>query len=142
LEIIHLREKTKGFYSGREYFVTKVIYDLFPLRLFPTFFMGTIAFFMIGITASEGGNLVEIYLKYQMTLLLFSAQMGVFCLVLATAIGNLGTATLVASISILFQMLFAGFLINGNTIPVDLRWIQYLSVFKYAYEAIGLLDAL
>jgi ABC-type multidrug transport system permease subunit len=70
-------------------------------------------------------------------LLLFSAQMGTYCLVLAASFTNLGTATLVASITILFQMLFAGFLINGDNIPVALGWIQYLSLFKYPFEGLG-----
>ena len=41
----------------------------------------------------------------------------------------------------LFQMLFAGVLVNQNSIPLALRWLQYLSFFKYAYEACVANDA-
>lgn len=31
-------------------------------------------------------------------------------------------------------MLFAGFFVNPKTVPASLRWLEYLSWFKYSYE--------
>jgi hypothetical protein len=41
----------------------------------------------------------------------------------------------------LFQMLFAGVLLNANQIPAPMQWIQYTSLFKYAYEAVSVNNA-
>lgn len=78
--------------------------------------------------------------QFIVMVLLFSAQCGLFCLSLACACKNIGTATFLASIIMLFQMLFAGFLINSNAIPPVLGWIPYLSFFKYALEAMIISD--
>lgn len=48
-----------------------------------------------------------------------------------------GVASLASSIVILFMMLFGGFLINTGMIPAALTWIQYLSMFRYGFEALA-----
>ncbi|KAJ1344027.1 hypothetical protein BSLG_001167 [Batrachochytrium salamandrivorans] len=71
----------------------------------------------------------------------FSANCGLFCLALGCAFIEYGTAILVASMLLLFQMLFAGLLVNQLQIPTALSWLQYLSFFKYAFEAVVVNDA-
>jgi ABC-type multidrug transport system permease subunit len=53
---LYLRERSNGFYNSGAFFVTKVVFDLFPLRILPTFLMGTISFFMIGIESAIYGK--------------------------------------------------------------------------------------
>ncbi|KAF9197174.1 hypothetical protein BGZ49_002546, partial [Haplosporangium sp. Z 27] len=48
-----------------------------------------------------------------------------------------GVASLASSIVMLFMMLFGGFMINSGNIPPALTWIQYLSMFKYGFEALA-----
>ncbi len=36
----------------------------------------------------------------------------------------------------LFSLLFAGLLLNHDTIPAAAAWLQYLSIFHYAFEAL------
>ncbi|KAI7613086.1 hypothetical protein KC346_g6658 [Hortaea werneckii] len=36
----------------------------------------------------------------------------------------------------LFSLLFGGFLLNRNTIPPPVRWLQDLSIFHYAFEGL------
>ena len=75
------------------------------------------------------------FFRFLLIMVIFSANCGLFCMIVGILIKNVGTANLVASITMLFQMLFAGILVNQVSIPPPLRWLQYLSFFKYAYEA-------
>ncbi|ORY44432.1 P-loop containing nucleoside triphosphate hydrolase protein [Rhizoclosmatium globosum] len=127
---LFLRERGNGFYGPMAYFLTKVIFDIVPLRLLPAVAMGTIAYKLIGFTDGR-----DHFTKYISMLIFFSAEIGLLCLTFAITISDIGTATLLGSIIILFKMLFAGFLINQSSIPPALSWIQYLSFFRYAYEA-------
>ena len=97
--------------------------------------MGSLAFYMIGFQ-STGDHFV----KFLLVLVLFSANCGLFALNIGMAIPTTGTANLVASISVLFMLLFAGFLLNPTLLPTPVFWIQYLSLFKYAYEALSAND--
>lgn len=74
-------------------------------------------------------------------MLLFTVNCSLFCLVIGCLVDDYSTATLIAAISMLFQMLFAGILVNQVQIPLAVRWIQYLSIYKYAYEAAAANDA-
>lgn len=91
---------------------------------------------MIGYSVS-----VVSYLRYIIVMILFSANTALFCLSIGCIFIDTTTSTLVASILMLFQMLFAGILVNQMQIPEALRWIQYLSLFKYAYEAAAANDS-
>ena len=49
--------------------------------------------------------------------------------------GTAGRASLVMNLVLLLSLLFAGFLVNVNSITPTLRWVASLSVFRYAFEA-------
>jgi hypothetical protein len=53
---LYLRERSNGFYNSAAFFVTKVVFDILPLRVVPTYIMGTIAFYMIGIESAIYGK--------------------------------------------------------------------------------------
>ncbi|TPX55865.1 hypothetical protein PhCBS80983_g04969 [Powellomyces hirtus] len=132
---IFIRERANGFYGTLPFLICRILFDLIPLRVIPSLIMGTIAFFMVGFT-STGDNFVS----FIGVLSLFAANAGLLCMAVGTAIRDIGTANLVGSLILLFHMLFAGFLLNQDQIPAVLRWIQYLSLFRYAYEALVVND--
>jgi ATP-binding cassette, subfamily G (WHITE), member 2 len=47
-----------------------------------------------------------------------------------------GQAAFVMNFILLFSLAFTGFLVNVDSIPASIRWVRYLSVFYYAFEAI------
>ncbi|KAI8621918.1 P-loop containing nucleoside triphosphate hydrolase protein [Chytriomyces sp. MP71] len=132
---LFIRERSNGVYGSMAFYLSKIICDIIPLRVLPAFFTGTITFFMVGYQ-STGDH----YPKFLVLLLLFSAIMGLTCLSLAIAISDVGTATLVGAILILFKMLFAGLIISQDSIPQAIHWIQYLSFFRYPYEGMAVND--
>ncbi|TPX60061.1 hypothetical protein SpCBS45565_g07597 [Spizellomyces sp. 'palustris'] len=132
---LFVRERANGFYGPLPFFLSRIIFDLIPLRIIPALIMGSIAFFMVGYTSDANH-----FIRFVGILSLFAANCGLFCMAVACAVKDIGTASLVGSIALLFQMLFAGFLLNQNQIPTPLRWIQYLSLFRYAYEALVVND--
>ncbi|KAJ3324474.1 hypothetical protein HDV06_006885 [Boothiomyces sp. JEL0866] len=129
-KLLFVRERSNGFYGPFPYFLSKVLFDILPLRILPGFIMGTISFYLIGFSTDP-----IVYCKYIIIMVIFSANCGLYCLMIGCIINDVSTSTLAASISLLFQMLFAGILVNQVSIPPYLGWLQYLSFFKYAYEA-------
>jgi hypothetical protein len=134
--ILFIRERSNGFYSWFPYFTSKVFFDVIPLRIMPCVVMISISYYLIGFNPSA-----PTFLKFLAIMVSFSANCGLYALAIGCAIQEASTATLAASISILFQMLFAGILVNQVQIPAALNWIQYISFFKWAYEACVATDA-
>jgi hypothetical protein len=106
-----MRERSNGFYGPLPFVTTKILFDLFPLRILPSILLGGIAYKMIGYVP-----LWDNFFKFLLVLCLFAVECGLFCLCIGVGVEDIGTANLVGSISVLFKMLLAGFLINqGNS---------------------------
>lgn len=132
---LFIRERSNGFYGYFPYFVCKVLFDIIPLRIIPTIVIVTISYFLIGFNPAFVS-----FLRFLVIMILFSINCGLYCMMIGCAFDG-SPAILIASITMLFQMLFAGILVNQEEIPVSLKWIQYFSFFKYAYEACVANDA-
>ncbi|KAK3819691.1 MAG: hypothetical protein J3Q66DRAFT_296906 [Benniella sp.] len=129
---LFIKERSNGYYPPTPFIISTLLFDLIPLRIIPSLLMGCIAYFMIGLSP-----VVETFLKFLLVLVLFNVATALFCLVIAAGVRNSGVASLASSIVMLFMLLFGGFLINSGNIPAALTWIQYLSMFKYGFEALA-----
>jgi ABC-type multidrug transport system permease subunit len=108
------------------------MFDMLPLRVVPPLLLGSIAYYMIGLYPP-----VENFFKFLLVLVLFNLTASSLCLVIAAICGaNLAAANLIGVMTMLFNMLFGGFLINKVHIPGWLSWLQYLSFYNYAFEAV------
>ncbi|KAG0279947.1 hypothetical protein BGZ97_009483, partial [Linnemannia gamsii] len=129
---LFVKERSNGYYPPMPFIISTLLFDLIPLRIIPAILMGSVSYFMIGLTAD-----VETFFKFLLILVLFNVATAMFCLVIAAGVRTTGVASLASSIVMLFMMLFGGFLINSKQIPTALTWIQYLSMFKYGFEALA-----
>ncbi|PWN48384.1 hypothetical protein IE53DRAFT_200044 [Violaceomyces palustris] len=122
---LFVRERSNGYYSPLTYFTSKLLFDILPLRVVPPFLFGGCVYFLVGLVPG-----VAEFWKFILTL----ASSAVFFI--SIAIKDTGLANLVGSLVMLFSLLFAGLLINRDRIPWGLRWLQHLSFFHAAYEAL------
>lgn len=127
---IFLRERASGFYGPFAFYLSKVLFDIFPLRIVPPLLYGSIIYRMAGFYGAW-----QSFFKFIFALVMFNLASSAICLLIGILIGQLGVANLTASIFILISMLFGGFLMNKETMLSVLRWVKYLSIFNYAYEA-------
>jgi len=128
---LFVRERANGYYSPVTYFFAKTLFDILPLRIIPPFLLGGVTYFLIGLVPG-----VPEFWKFILALVLFSLASSSAVFFISVAIQDTGVANLVGSLMMLFSLLFAGLLINRDRIPVGLRWLQHLSFFHAAYEAL------
>jgi hypothetical protein len=69
-------------------------------------------------------------------LILIYASAGAYALIISTLFADKQVAVTLTPILIIPFMLFAGFFVNQENIPVWLIEFQYLSFFKYGYQAL------
>ncbi|KAF9416956.1 hypothetical protein BGZ76_004573, partial [Entomortierella beljakovae] len=129
---LFIKERSNGYYPPTPFVIATLLFDLIPLRIVPSIILGCISYFMIGLTAD-----VVTFFKFLLILVLFNISTAMFCLVIAAGVRATGVASLASSIVMLFMMLFGGFMINSGKIPAALTWIQYLSMFKFGFEALA-----
>ncbi|KAK9320260.1 hypothetical protein V1517DRAFT_8676 [Lipomyces orientalis] len=129
---IFVRERANGFYVPISYFASKVAFDIIPLRVFPPVMLGLIIYPLVGLNFENHGML-----KFLLVLTLFNLAAAAICLCIGVMIKDIGVASLIGSLVMLFSLLFAGLFLNKDSIPKSALWIQNLSIFHYAFEAMA-----
>ena len=122
--LLFVRERAKGYYNPLAYYLAKVVFDIVPLRILPPAIMGCIVYPMTGLvpTAPE-------FFKFMLFLVLFNLAAAMICLFIGICVRNQGVANLLGVLVMLFSLLFGGFLLNHETIPRGLLWLQSVRFF-------------
>jgi ABC-type multidrug transport system permease subunit len=76
------------------------------------------------------------FLKFILVLILFNMTAASLCFAIAIIFKDLAVANIIATMIMLFQMLFGGLLLNKTSIPISFAFLDKLSFFKYAFEAL------
>ncbi|CAK7269542.1 FAD-dependent urate hydroxylase [Sporothrix epigloea] len=129
--LLFTRERANGYYSPLTYFAAKVLFDILPLRILPPVLMGAIIYPMTGLVPD-----VEHFVVFILVLVLFNLAASGICLFIGIVCKDASVANLIGSLVMLFSLLFAGLLLNHDKIPPAAVWLQYLSIFHYAFEAL------
>lgn len=128
--LLFMRERAKGYYQPMSYFAAKVFFDIVPLRLVPPVILGAIVYPMTGLVPQW-----EQFFKFIGFLVLFNFAAATICLFLGVIFKNAGVANLIGSLTMLFSLLFSGFLLNHQTIPKAVLWLQTVRLLNMPSSA-------
>jgi len=130
---LYVRERANGYFYPAAYFLSKCLFDIIPLRLFPPIIMGSIMYWMIGLRPEW------IHFGYFLLIMvLFNFSASSLCLAVGAIAPSVASGNFFCIILILFFMLFGGFFLSITTLPVYLSWIRYTSIFFYGFEALAI----
>lgn len=129
---LFLRERSNWYYSPTAWLLSRLIFDVIPLRIIPAIIVCTITYWMAGL-AHDGVH----FFKFLFVIVLYTLVMTLFNFLLGTLFRNGGIAILLSALSALYQMTYAGFFVHLASIPPVLRWLQWLCPLKYTLEAIS-----
>jgi len=144
---IFLRERANSYYRPWAYYLSKVIFDVIPLRVIPPLFLAVSSYFMIGLRT--GWYHFAFFLAF---IVLFNVVAGALCLMVGVmmptvALGNLTTLA-INLYFILFGGIMVNFAENKDTKKTDLlgddvvksfsiwSYLRYTSPFQFVMEAL------
>lgn len=122
-----MREYSTGTYSAAAYAIVKTLTDM-PLSLAQCLVQYAVVFPMIQF---QGNFLLQVVAAWMLGIGASSIGMMVGC-----AVTDVKTVSEMAPVLFVPQLLFAGFFIATDSIPLFLRWAQYLCGIKYAMNLI------
>lgn len=129
--VIFIHENVSGFYRVSAYFLSKLLCDIIPMRLSPVMIFCVISYFMIGLRV--GADYFFFFLLNLFMTTLAAAALGIL---LSASVRIFAVANLLIALCYVFMMLFSGLLVNLSTMAEWLRWIRYLSIFRYSLNAL------
>jgi len=128
-KMIFTRETALGMYTTGSFYLTKTLTELPHNCLFPIMQMG-VMYYIIGYQ-----DKVENFFLFAVTAVLnlnCGNALGIF---IAACFSDLRVTLIAAPPLILPLMIFSGFFINTDSIPVYLDWIKYLSPVNFSFRA-------
>lgn len=131
--IIFIRERANNYYHPFSYYLSKILCDIIPLRVLPPIILISILYPLVGLTMENNG-----FLKTILVLVLFNISIAAEVLIVGILLKEPGTSTMVGVLVLLFSLLFAGLFINSEDVAVQIKWLEWISIFHYAYEALSI----
>lgn len=128
---VFLREANNNMYSVSAYFWAKIISE-FPSSLLTPALFGSIVYYAIGLNTAVWDKFPLFLL---IVFLIYNASSG-YALIIGTCFSDKQLAVTLTPVLIIPFMLFAGFFVTQNNIPSFLIVFQYMSIFKYGYQAL------
>jgi ATP-binding cassette subfamily G (WHITE) protein 1 len=125
---VFTREHGAGYYSLPAYFFSKTLVEV-PYQVIFPFMQATVIYWMVGLQAVASNYLI--FCCFVILASITGWAMGVF---FACIFPSLPIALAATPVILMPLMLFSGLFANTSSIPVWLRWIQWVSPMKYAYE--------
>lgn len=129
---LFVRERSNSYYSPTAWLLSRILFDVIPLRVLPTIVVSTITYWMAGLSPEASR-----FFKFLFILVLYTLAMTLWNFFLATSFRNGGIAILISALSALYQMTYAGFFVHLTSIPPVLRWLQWLCPLKFCLEALS-----
>ncbi|KAK6199553.1 uncharacterized protein RJT21DRAFT_121932 [Scheffersomyces amazonensis] len=131
--IIFIRERANNYYHPLSYYLSKIFCDVLPLRVFPPILLVSIIYPLVGLTMEHNA-----FLKTILVVVLFNVAVSVEMLIVGILIKEPGTSTMLGVLVLLLSLLFAGLFVNSEDLKGSIRWLEWVSVFHYAYEALSI----
>lgn len=128
---VFLREVNNNMYSVAPYFWAKVFSELPFAIMTPTIF-GCIVYYAIGLNNID----FSYFLTFLLTLILIYNASSGYSLIISSLFSDKQLAVTLTPVLIIPFMLFAGFFVSTSNIPVFLREFEWISIFKYGYNAL------
>ncbi|XP_014667021.1 PREDICTED: ATP-binding cassette sub-family G member 2-like [Priapulus caudatus] len=132
---IFIHENISGFYRVSVYFMAKVFSDFLPRRMVPVVVYSAITYWMIGLRVDAAA-----FFEFFLVLILVTIASSGVAFAASATFNVFAIANMLASMCFLLMNIFAGLLVNLNTMPVWLSWIKYLSIQHYAFNALSLIE--
>ncbi|KAL4857919.1 ATP-binding cassette sub-family G member 2 [Chlorella vulgaris] len=124
------REVRGGYYEPTAYLLAKLTLDAMLLRVLPAIWYFLTFYYLAGFQTGAAYAAA-----YCFILITFSCVVGAMSMCITVVSNTAGQASFAMNFTLLFSLVFTGFLVNVNSIPAWCRWIHYLSIFYYAFEA-------
>jgi len=127
-KLIVNRERSGRAYNTLSYFVAKFGVEI-PLTIFPSVIFACILFWLVGLNKTTFGYFILILNLLTLT----TVALGMMASAIAP---NVEAASAIGTPLIIIAILFGGFYITIDSLPIVANWIPYMSFLRWGFQAL------
>jgi ABC-type multidrug transport system permease subunit len=125
------RERAAGTYRAESAYIARILATM-PLTIFSTLIFGFPIYWMVGLVPTATH-----YFTFLVILVTHATVASWYGLLISSGSPNVPVGTIIAPTTIVVFLIFGGLLVKLSTVTVALRWIQYLSIIRYTFQALA-----
>ncbi len=130
-KLIVSRERSANAYDVLSYFMAKFVCEL-PLNVLPCVVFGSILYFIVGLNPGAGNFFV-----FLGALMLEASTAIALGLVVSAAAPTVEAAIDFGPLTLIISLLFGGFFINLQSLPVVAEWLPNLSFLRWTFGSLA-----
>ena len=130
-KVLLIHEHMNGYYRVSSYFISNLLPELIIKRILPTVASYLIMYYMVGFK-TEFMNVCMFFLVITLTLI----NAGALHMLLGCITNSFSIAAVISGFLYILMVIFAGIIINIESLPVWLQWLQYFSLFRLALSTL------
>jgi ABC-type multidrug transport system ATPase subunit/ABC-type multidrug transport system permease subunit len=127
-KIIVNRERSAGAYDTLSYFFAKFLAEM-PINVIPGIVFGTLIYWIVGLNRVRYGYFLLILLLEVVTAIALG-------LAVSAASPNADFASAIVIPIVIIPLIFGGFYINLDSLPIVANWVPYASFLRWAFQAL------
>ncbi|CCH60931.1 hypothetical protein TBLA_0D04350 [Henningerozyma blattae CBS 6284] len=129
---IFIKERSNNYYSPIAYYISKILSEIIPLRVFPPILLSVVIYPMVGLNMRS-----HAFFKCILILISFNTAIALQILTIGIVVKDLNSSIILSVLVLLGSLLFSGLFINTQEITnFALKYFKNISIFYYAYESL------
>jgi len=130
---VFAHEYASGYYRVFPYFLSKVLADLIPIRTLGPIFFAVTTYWMVGLRTG-----ISEFFTFLIILLALGYASVAMTMFFTCFFSTFVVANTIVSLVFVFSVMFAGLLLNVDSVLPWLAWIQHISIARFAYNALAI----
>lgn len=127
-KVIVNRERAANAYDALSYFLAKFVTEL-PLNMLPPVLWACVVYYIVGLNPNTFGYFILIVMLLSLT----GVSLGLW---ISAMTPNAEAAAALGPPMVIVALIFGGFYINLNSIPIVANWFPYMSLVRWGFEAL------
>jgi hypothetical protein len=107
-----------------------------PVGIIDALYFGSFIYFLVGLALNQGDASVANYFLFMLILFISAWTSGLFFSIYSSCIQNVTSAQALLAVTLILMLLFCGFTVQPDVIPVYYIWIYWMNYFSWLFRAV------
>ena len=124
-----------NFFGKSQYVLARSIAAI-PVGLIDALYFGSFIYFLVGLALNQGDASVANYFLFMLILFISAWTSGLFFSIYSSCVQTITAAQALLAVTLILMLLFCGFTVQPDVIPVYYIWIYWINYFSWLFRAV------